>query len=92
VLPSDKIMFEIYREAGYGRQYRAVYFTELDEHSREVEIARATAGDHFYDGFLLANDKLVDAKRVVSQFVAKLNRGEAVPPTDVARALVDYQG
>lgn len=92
MLPSDKIMFEIYREAGYGRQYRAVYFTELDEHSREVEIARATAGDHFYDGYLLANDKLAEAKRIVTQFIARLNRGETVPPSDVAHALVDYQG
>ena len=28
---SDKVMFEIYREAGYGRKFCAVYFTELDD-------------------------------------------------------------
>ena len=32
---SDRTMFEIYREAVYARQYRVVYFTELDEHNKE---------------------------------------------------------
>ena len=27
-MTSNKVMFEIYREAGYGRKYRVVYFTE----------------------------------------------------------------
>jgi len=34
-----KVMFEIYREAGYGRKYCAVYFTELDENNKETEIS-----------------------------------------------------
>ena len=38
---SDKTMFEIYREEGYGRKYRVVYFTELNDHNRETEISKA---------------------------------------------------
>ena len=40
-MTSNKVMFEIYREAGYGRKYRVVYFTELNEHNKEAEINRA---------------------------------------------------
>ena len=36
----DQVMFEIYREAGYDRRFKVVYFTELNEHNRETEINR----------------------------------------------------
>jgi hypothetical protein len=85
-------MFEIYREASYDRRYRVVFFTELDEHTKEQEIARATAGDHFYDGFLRADDNLPEAKRLIFQFLDQLNRGEALPASEVERALAAYQG
>lgn len=49
---SDKIMFEIYKEATYSGKYRVVYFTELQDHNKELEISRAIAGEHFYDGFI----------------------------------------
>ena len=45
-------MFEIYREGGYNRRYRVVYFTELDDHNRDHEIDRGVAGDNFLDGSL----------------------------------------
>ena len=44
---SDKIMFEVYKEATYTGRYRVVYFTELQDHNKEFEISRAmAAGAH----------------------------------------------
>jgi len=86
----EKVMFEIYRDAGYDRRYRVVFFTELDEHNRDAEIARATAGEHYYDGFLRA-DTLAEAKRVITGLLQRLDRGEPIEQRDVARALVDYE-
>jgi hypothetical protein len=83
---SDRTMFEIYREAGYARQYRVVYFTELDEHNKEAEINRALTGEHFYDGFLF-DAKKDQGKGIVDQIVERLNRGEAVSPDEVDQAL-----
>lgn len=79
-------MFEIYREAGYDRQYRVVYFTELDEHNRDQEIARAMSGEHFYDGFI-REDILTDAKEIINRIVERLNNGEVLPAGEVDRAL-----
>ncbi len=86
----QKVMFEIYREAAYDRLYRVVYFTELDEHNRDEAIARATAGEHFYDGFLW-EDALPEAKHVLGRLLERLNRGEALGPDEVSHALADYQ-
>ena len=41
---SDKTMFEVYRDVTYGTRYRVVYFTELQDHNKELEINRAMAG------------------------------------------------
>lgn len=87
---SDRTMFEIYREAGYGRQYRIVFFTELDEHNKEAEINRAMAGDHFYDGFLLDRCKEAGKERL-AEIVRRLNAGEAVAPDEVDRVLERLQ-
>ena len=85
----SKVMFEIYRESGYDRRYRVVYFTELDEHNKDQEIARATAGEHFYDGFL-REESLPEAKRVIGQVLERLNRGEALGPGELERLLADH--
>ena len=45
-------MFEVYRDVTYGTRYRVVYFTELQDHNKELEINRAMAGEHFVDGFI----------------------------------------
>jgi hypothetical protein len=82
-------MFEIYREAGYDRQYRVVFFTELDEHNKEAEIARATAGEHFYDGFLRTKT-LLEAKRTITGLLERLNRGEEVDVSEVESKLAAY--
>ena len=81
---SDRTMFQIYRESGYGRRYRVVYFTELNDHNRETEITRAMAGEHYYDGFLRDYEK-DGAKEIIARFVEQLNRGE-IPSLEQLRA------
>ena len=81
---SNRTMFEIYREAGYGRRYRVVYFTELNDHNREIEISRAMAGEHLFDGFIKDHTK-EEAKKVIARFVEQLNHGES-PAIDTLRA------
>lgn len=86
---SDKIMFEIYKEATYTGQYRVVYFTELQDHNKETEINRAMAGQHFYDGFIRQYRK-DQAKEAIAQILERLNRGERVEKEDVDRALAAF--
>ncbi len=86
---SDKIMFEIYREATYSGQYRVVYFTELQDHNKESEINRAMAGEHFYDGFIRTFKK-DQAKETITQLLARLNSGETLTVDDVAETLKPY--
>jgi hypothetical protein len=89
VLVHNKVMFEIYRESGYDHRYRVVYFTELDEHNRSAEIARATAGEHCWDGFL-REDLMAEAKAIIALLLDRLNRGERLRSQDLARALEPY--
>ncbi len=86
---SDKIMFEIYREATYSGQYRVVYFTELQDHNKESEINRAMAGEHFYDGFIRTFKK-DQAKETIDQLLARLNNGERLTLSEVADTLKPY--
>jgi hypothetical protein len=86
---SDKVMFEIYREAGYSGRYRVVYFTELQDHNKEAEINRALGGEHFYDGFIRDHRK-EEAKRIIGGILARLNGGERVDPAEVPRALGEH--
>jgi hypothetical protein len=90
VFAHDKVMFEIYREGGYDRRYRVVFFTELDEHNKEQEIARAIAGEHYYEGYL-RNESLPEAKRVIRQFIDRLNDGQAISVAEVDDALAAYK-
>ncbi len=83
-----KTMFEIYKEAA-GGEYKVVYFTELDDHTRETEISSALKGQHVFDGFLLNQEKL-RAKRAVSNIVDRLNRGESILPTEIERELKPF--
>lgn len=83
---SDRIMFEIFREADYARQFRVVYFTELTEHNKEQEIGRAMAGEHFFDGFITERNKEA-AKQFIADVLRRLNAGESVPPADVEAQL-----
>lgn len=87
--PDDKVMFEIYREAGYGRRLRVVYFTELDEHDKESEINRALAGEHVYDGFL-AGRAIDDAKRAIVGLLAAWERTGVPREAEIDAALGAY--
>jgi hypothetical protein len=86
---SDKIMFEIYRETTYTGQYRVVYFTELQDHNKEHEIARAMAGEHFYDGFI-RNYRKDQAKEAISKFLDRLNSGERLTSDHLERELQPF--
>jgi hypothetical protein len=88
---SDRTMFQIYREGGYGRRFRVVYFTELNDHNRETEISRAMAGEHLYDGFLKDYGK-EEAKQIIARFVEQLNRGESPALESLRSELAPYAG
>ncbi len=89
MMESDKIMFEIYREAAYTGKYRVVYYTELNEHNKEWEINRAMSGEHFYDGFL-RNYRKEEAKDIIEGLLKRLNDGEALAPADIEAALGEH--
>jgi hypothetical protein len=86
---SERVMFEVYREASYNRRYKVVYFTELNEHNKETEINRALAGDHFFDGFLSGVRK-EEAKSVIDGILQRLNCGERVGPDQLEQELSEY--
>jgi hypothetical protein len=85
-MESDKVMFEIYREAAYTGKYRVVYYTELNENNKEWEINRALSGEHFYDGFL-KNYRKDEAKDIIDSLLKRLNDGEPLAPADIESAL-----
>jgi hypothetical protein len=86
---SDKIMFEVYKEATYSGRYRVVYFTELLEHNKESEINRAMAGEHFFDGFIWAYRK-DQAKEAIARLLARLNEGETISKADFEREIEPF--
>jgi len=72
MVSSDKTMFEIYRESDYNRAFRCIFYTDLEEHARGPEIARAAAGETVFSGFF-ADDKKAAAREVVDEIVDELN-------------------
>ncbi len=86
----EKVMFEIYRESTYDRRFRVVFFTELDEHNKDEEIARAVAGEHLYDGFI-REKFLSEAKTTIAGLLDRLNRGETLTADVVGGVLEKYQ-
>jgi hypothetical protein len=84
-----RVMFEIYRDDEPAGRFRVVYFTELGEHERELEISAAFRGDHVFDGFILTREKF-EAKQAINSLLDRLNSGERVPPSDIARELAPF--
>jgi hypothetical protein len=84
-----RVMFEIYREVDHAGKFRVVYFTELGEHERELEIGDAFRGDHVFDGFILTRERS-QAKQVINNILDRLNGGEPVAPAEIARQLGPY--
>ena len=87
--PPDKIMFEIYRDAARNGDYQVIYFTELDDHTREVEINRAANGEHVFDGFIRNRGK-DQAKLVLGSILERLNRGERLQTAEIERELQPF--
>ena len=85
---AEKAMFEVYRQA-QGGAYRAIFYSDLDEHHRDKEIAHAMAGEHVLDGFVWEAQKAA-AKAVIDDYVERLNRGEDRDLSDLARDLKPY--
>jgi len=88
-IESDKVMFEIYREPEFGRRYRVVYFTELDEHNKEKEINDAMRGEHIFDGYL-RNYTKTEGKRILAGILERLNSGEKLSAADIERDLKPF--
>jgi hypothetical protein len=68
----DRTMFEIFRESDYNRSFHYIFYTDLDEHAREHEIARAANGDTVFTGFLHDASK-ERARAIVEAIVDQLN-------------------
>ena len=81
-----KIMFEVYREGGYDRRYRVVYFTELNDHNRDTELNRCIAGTSFYSSFL-REDSRKEARIVINKALERLNDGEDLSPAQLEAEL-----
>ena len=81
-----KIMFEVYREGGYDRRYRVVYFTELNDHNRDTELNRCLAGTSFYSSFL-REDTRKEARLVINGALNRLNDGEELTPAQLEAEL-----
>ena len=88
-MESAKIMFEIYQEESYNRRYRVIFFTELNEHRREIEIVRAMAGRHVYDGFIREWRK-DEAKAIIEDCLQRLNEGESFDAGAFAASLGEH--
>jgi hypothetical protein len=71
-MADDRTMFEIYREAAYNRAFHHIFYTDLDEHVRDAEIARAMAGETVYTGYV-ADARKEDARQVIAVIVDELN-------------------
>ena len=86
---TDRIMFEVYRDVGPHGQYRVVYFTELEEHERDREIAAAFKGEHVLDGFIAGRDR--DAARsLIAAILGSLNGGAAISTAEFEARLQPY--
>ena len=70
-------------------RYRVVYFTELDDNTRDAEISSAVAGEHFYDGFV-RRDRTDEVKQIIDGVVERLNEGEEVAAGELHRALAPH--
>jgi hypothetical protein len=86
---SDKIMFEIYKDTQYNKNYRVVFYTELNEHNKHAEISRAMAGEHFFDGFI-KDYKKDEAKKIIETIVTELNDGKDITSSIIKDRLKEY--
>lgn len=75
----DRTMFEIYRETDYNRSFHYIFYTDLDEHEREREIAKAANGQTVFTGYI--DDTRKEAARaVIEAIVDELNESDDDTP------------
>ena len=79
-------MFEIYQDNTYSKEFRVVYFSELNDHNRDKEIDRAMLGDHYYDGYFLTLKK-ERAMRDIDGVVDRLNTAGDMDLDELKREL-----
>jgi hypothetical protein len=84
-----KIMFEVYREGGYDRRYRVVYFTELNDHNRDTELNRCLAGTSFYSSFIQESTRK-EARLVINSALERLNDGVELTPEQLEAELQPF--
>jgi hypothetical protein len=87
----EKTMFEIYRDTEWSRAFHFLFYTELEEHARETEIARAAKGETVFAGFV-ADATKEEAREVIAAIVDDLNdmdEDEAGMPEDTIRSRLD---
>lgn len=89
MLPSDKVLFEIYRDARHPEEFRVIYFTELNEHNRDAEFDKAMQGEHLYDGFI-RSIKLEKARESIAALLERLNQGEALTSDNINHDLAEF--
>lgn len=86
----DRTMFEIYRETDYSRSFRSIFYTDLDEHGRDDEIARAANGETLFTGYLDDRHK-TEAREIVDAIVDELNEMDedhaGLPAEEIQRRL-----
>lgn len=87
---SAKVMFSVYRDASGHAPFDVIYYTELEENERDVQIARVMAGETLYDGFL-AESGLPEGKHAVATILARLNGGEAIAEGEMAAILAPFE-
>ena len=74
--PPDKTMFEIYRRP-YDGDHRAIYYTEIDDHHRDHEIAKALEGETIFNGFI-DGSRSQAAKAEIARILKELDAGAAL--------------
>jgi hypothetical protein len=88
----DRTMFEIYRGTDYDRAFRSIFYTELDEHARDDEIARAANGETLFTGYLDDRHK-ARARELVDAIVDELNEMDedhaGMPTAEIERRLAE---
>jgi hypothetical protein len=89
----DKTMFEIYRESDYNRAFHYIFYTDLEEHGRELAIAKAAAGETVFTGYL-DDAKKEQARVEIERIVDELNGDEpddaAIPRGAIAQRLAPF--
>lgn len=68
----EKTMFEIYRETDYNRSFHCILYTDLEEHARDDEIAKAAKGETVFTGFL-DDTRKEEGRAAIDAIVDELN-------------------